>query len=78
MKTEILLAGGGERMAREMKVPFLGHIPLEAGISLSGDNGRPFVLAAASSATATAFDRIVRSILESEPAGDIVTPAANH
>jgi ATP-binding protein involved in chromosome partitioning len=77
-ETEVFLSGGGERMAREMKVPFLGRIPLEAGISLSGDNGRPFILAAAASATAAAFEGIVRSILETEPAGDIVTPAAKH
>ena len=79
-KTEIFLAGGGERMAHEMKVPFLGRIPLEAGISLSGDDGRPFVHTAASSAseTAAAFQSIVRSIQEIEPAGDLVSPAANH
>jgi ATP-binding protein involved in chromosome partitioning len=77
-KTEVFLAGGGERMAREMKVPFLGRIPLETGISLSGDNGRPFVHAAPASGPATVFENIVRSILDVEPANDVVSPAVNH
>jgi Mrp family chromosome partitioning ATPase len=77
-KTEVFLAGGGERMAREMKVPFLGRIPLEAGISVSGDNGRPFVSAATVSETTTAFENIVRSILDVEPADDVVSPVVNH
>jgi Mrp family chromosome partitioning ATPase len=77
-KTEVFLAGGGERMAREMKVPFLGRIPLEAGISVSGDNGRPFVSTATVSETTTAFENIVRSILDVEPADDVISPVANH
>jgi ATP-binding protein involved in chromosome partitioning len=79
MKTEVFLAGGGERMAREMKVPFLGRIPLEECISRSGDNGRPFVHAAASRASGStaAFEGIVRSIVESEPAGDVVSPVVH-
>jgi Mrp family chromosome partitioning ATPase len=78
-KTEIFLAGGGERMAREMKVPFLGRIPLEEGISRSGDNGRPFVHAApvSASGTAAAFEGIVRSILDLEPADDMVSSVEN-
>ncbi len=35
--------GGGERLANERKVPFLGRIPLDAEIRKGGDFGRPVV-----------------------------------
>ena len=34
----------GERFAQEMKVLFLGSIPIEAGIRVNCDSGTPFVL----------------------------------
>jgi len=37
--------GGGERLASEMGVPFLGRIPLDAAVATAGDQGVPTVLA---------------------------------
>jgi ATP-binding protein involved in chromosome partitioning len=42
--TDIFRRGGGERMSRELGVPFLGAIPLDAEIVTCGDEGRPIVL----------------------------------
>ncbi len=36
--------GGGERLAQERGVPFLGRIPLDAEVRKGGDNGRPVVV----------------------------------
>ncbi len=36
--------GGGEKLANQLDVPFLGEIPLVKGISDSGDAGTPIVL----------------------------------
>ena len=36
--------GGGERTAGEMKVPFLGRIPLVPEIVQASDSGRPYIL----------------------------------
>jgi len=36
--------GGGQKLASQLEVPFLGEIPLVKGISDSGDAGRPVVL----------------------------------
>ena len=36
--------GGGQRLAQQLEVPFLGEIPLVKDISDSGDAGRPTVL----------------------------------
>jgi ATP-binding protein involved in chromosome partitioning len=42
--TDVFRSGGGERMSRELGVPFLGAIPLDADIVMGGDTGRPIVL----------------------------------
>jgi ATP-binding protein involved in chromosome partitioning len=57
---------GGRAMAEEMGVPFLGAIPIEPEIVVSGDSGTPMVQAKPHSETAKAFGRIVRTLLESE------------
>ena len=36
-------AGGGERMAEEMDVPFLGAIPIDPQVCALGDSGQSFV-----------------------------------
>jgi ATP-binding protein involved in chromosome partitioning len=36
--------GGGQTLAKQLEVPFLGEIPLVKGISDSGDAGKPVVL----------------------------------
>jgi ATP-binding protein involved in chromosome partitioning len=42
--TDIFRGGGGDRMSRELGVPFLGTIPLDPDIVTCGDQGRPLVL----------------------------------
>jgi ATP-binding protein involved in chromosome partitioning len=40
--------GGGQRLAEQMGVLFLGEVPLEPGVREGGDGGRPVVLQAGS------------------------------
>jgi Mrp family chromosome partitioning ATPase len=40
---DLFKSGGGEKAALEMKVPFLGRIPLDPSIVAAGDDGRPFI-----------------------------------
>jgi len=35
--------GGGEKLAKELKVPFLGGIPIDPRIRIGGDKGKPIV-----------------------------------
>jgi ATP-binding protein involved in chromosome partitioning len=42
-RIELFSAGGGERTAREMDIPFLGSIPIEPELVRSADQGRPYV-----------------------------------
>ena len=39
---DIFSSGGGEKMASEMGVPFLGRVPIDPKIVTAGDSGRPF------------------------------------
>jgi ATP-binding protein involved in chromosome partitioning len=42
--SDIFGKGGGERLAAEMSVPFLGHIPLYEPVRQASDNGVPVVI----------------------------------
>jgi ATP-binding protein involved in chromosome partitioning len=53
--TDIFRRGGGERMSRQLGVPFLGAIPLDADIVTGGDEGHPIVLEKPNSAAARAY-----------------------
>ena len=35
--------GGGERLAKELEVPFLGSIPIDPAVREGGDNGKPVI-----------------------------------
>ncbi len=54
-ETAIFAKGGGEKLAAEMKVPFLGKLPLDPGIMSSGDKGVPLLVQTNESASAKAF-----------------------
>lgn len=62
--TEIFKSGGGERMASEMGVPFLGKIPIDIRIMETSDMGIAHVQHDPKSETAKAFQPIVDFILK--------------
>ena len=69
--TDIFGHGGGEQLAAEMGVPFLGRVPLDAAVAAAGDRGQPTVLAepegpAGRALRALALD--LRGRLEAAPA----------
>jgi Mrp family chromosome partitioning ATPase len=66
--SNIFKAGGGESMAQEMGVPFLGRIPIDPEIVEACDLGRPYVSTYTQSETAKVFGRIVLPILEMDEA----------
>ncbi len=47
--------GGGKRTAEELKIPFLGSVPIDPAIVVGGDSGRPVVEARPDSPAAKAF-----------------------
>jgi ATP-binding protein involved in chromosome partitioning len=54
--------GGGEKLAQERGVPFLGRIPLEAGVRIGGDYGRPVVAAAPETPAGQAFNKLAQIV----------------
>ena len=66
-RTDLFGSGGGEEMAEQMDVPFLGRIPVEPQIVTSGDMGKPFVYHYGKSPFAVAFETIVQGILDGIP-----------
>ncbi len=62
-RTDLFKSGGGEKIAREYGVPFLGRIPIDPYIVDSGDKGQPFVHYRKESAAALAFEEIVQNII---------------
>ena len=53
-------AGGGQRMAEEYEVPFLGSLPLDIRIREETDGGRPTVVAEPDSRIASLYREIAR------------------
>ena len=62
--TDIFKKGGGERMAAEMHVPFLGRVPITQAVIESGDNGQPCVYHTPDDLASKAFSLIATSIRE--------------
>lgn len=60
--TNLFKTGGGEELAREMLVPFLGRVPLDPEVVVSGDVGKPFAEGATETAAMKAFGPIVQSV----------------
>ncbi len=59
-RTEIFGHGGGQKMAEEMKIPFLGEVPIDTTVRSGGDAGRPIVVAEPEAPAARAFRDVAR------------------
>ncbi len=56
--------GGGETMASELKVPFLGALPLDPEIMMSGDEGSNLMETKPDSPSAKAFVQLAKKIVD--------------
>lgn len=61
---DVFGTGGGEALAEEMSVPFLGRIPLDPAVVAAGDQGAPTVVSAPDSGAATALEAVRSTIDE--------------
>jgi Mrp family chromosome partitioning ATPase len=60
---QIFKSGGGEDLAKESGVQFLGRIPLDPAVADSGDEGYPFMKVHRDTATGKAMEQIIAPIL---------------
>jgi ATP-binding protein involved in chromosome partitioning len=61
---DVFKSGGGETMAQEMRVPFLGRVPMDPKVVVAGDEGMPYSYHHAKTEAGKAFGDIVTLILE--------------
>ena len=54
-ESDIFGKGGGEALAQELSVPFLGRVPIYEPIRVGGDTGVPITIGDPTSAPAKAF-----------------------
>ncbi|MFZ5812880.1 MAG: iron-sulfur cluster carrier protein MrpORP [Thermodesulfobacteriota bacterium] len=71
----IFSTGGGELLATEMGVPFLGRIPIDPSVASSGDAGEAFLAIKGQSPSALAFKDVVGKVLTMAPADQADEPA---
>jgi len=61
-ETNIFKIGGGQRIAEDLSVPFLGSIPIDPEICRDSDKGVPFIIEHKNSRATKAFMEIVKKI----------------
>ncbi len=71
---DIFKSGGGEELARELELPFLGKIPMDPQVVTGGDDGKPFLASAGSGPAIKAFARVVDQVELRVPAVKIPEP----
>jgi len=59
---DIFKTGGGQKIAKDLSVPYLGKIPIDPAICVDADSGTPFVAENTSSPAVKAFAEIVTKI----------------
>ncbi len=62
MSGEFFGEGGGQRLAAQYRVPFLGQVPLDPQVRIGGDTGKPTVLTSPESPAGLAFQEIARQV----------------
>ena len=65
-RIDLFKRGGGQALAAEMNVPFLGQIPIDPEIVMMGDAGTPLLRDGPQSPAATAFSQVVDAILATD------------
>ncbi|MFP4213585.1 MAG: iron-sulfur cluster carrier protein MrpORP [Desulfohalobiaceae bacterium] len=68
-EVDIFNSGGGEALAREMNVPFLGRIPLDPGMVNAADQGLPYLQSHVDDPAAQALEKILEPIRDLEKQG---------
>ena len=64
---EIFGAGGGEALAADLSVPFLGKVPLVTAIREGADNGKPISVVEPEGEAARAFAGVAEQIVKTGP-----------
>jgi ATP-binding protein involved in chromosome partitioning len=61
---EVFGSGGGEALAKDMELPFLGRVPLDPAVTKAGDTGAPTVVSSPDSPAGKALSGVAGTVLE--------------
>lgn len=61
-RMDIFGEGGGQKLAEDAKVPFLGQVPMDPAVRIGGDGGIPIVVSQPDSAPAKALRALAEAI----------------
>jgi len=61
-KADIFQSGGGRKIAEELRIPFLGSIPIDQRVCQDTDRGTPFILEHVDSPASKSFMEIVEKV----------------
>jgi ATP-binding protein involved in chromosome partitioning len=62
IETNIFKAGGGQEIADDLSIPFLGRVPIDPEICEDSDKGLPFIVERSDSPATKAFMSIVNKV----------------
>jgi ATP-binding protein involved in chromosome partitioning len=74
-RTDIFKSGGGEHMAMDMGVPFLGRVPVDPAIVSASDEGKPYLVSFPNTEAGKIFAAITAPLLALKPARAGKAPA---
>lgn len=66
-QVDIFKSGGGEEIAREFDLPFLGKIPMDPRVVIAGDEGKPYLSSDEDSPATQAFAEVVAAVERRNP-----------
>ncbi len=64
---DIFKTGGGEELAREFELPFLGRVPMDPRVVIAGDDGEPYLSSDVESPATKAFKDIIGAVEKRNP-----------
>jgi ATP-binding protein involved in chromosome partitioning len=64
---DIFKSGGGEEIAREFELPFLGRVPMDPKVVIAGDDGSPYLSSDGESPAIKAFSEVVKGVETRNP-----------
>lgn len=72
-KVDIFSSGGGEKVARDFDLPFLGRVPMDQRVVIAGDTGKPYLSSEVDTPATKAFSGVVDGVINRLPAENKVS-----
>lgn len=66
-KVDIFSSGGGEQVARDFDLAFLGRVPMDPRVVVAGDTGKPYLSSGVDTPATKAFGTVVEAVIKRLP-----------